>query len=700
MSSDDDMFGDPSQSPPKNSPMTSLSSITPTPTSSVKVGPGTPSPVSGTSSGEMLSSLSPVKSQNRNTTRTSPSPPSPTPPSPGRPAPELQSNFQDHEPQAQKNVELKKVSKIKIEFFDGDGVKIRQTRYSNHAEIIDIVSNVVRSTETNYLSAAASKLCESDLFKHEIHEYVIKNISKQVEAFITSEDCPLRNPNLMSEIEKLSEFDFEQVFMKCMELGGEFLNSICKICFGVDRIDGDGQKYLRQRLLAILAISTFSRSRKVNVFQKILGEFFKLKNTGKQALQLLHRLGLSVVTMSIRADQDVIGTHFLNETKRRKYEIETWFERRKMLESILDKTKLSVEFIDEKYVPAIVDLGEEYPKTKEKHDLYQPDEYVLELIKQHGGDAEIAVERHLDSRPKLYDVSYDNIDITVNSHEFIMGQKDNSIHWCSSIVVEDVVEAREISDVNVDRNILKSDFEERIDLTTDEIEHVFDSYVELVANFIAANWPNVLPDLKVSRIKHQYSQEFEKEVKIFTGPLVCETESTLEGISKVITTLTDDLCPTIQNEEGKNVPIFPTTFSGDQKTEKSARSAQLALLDNGSMRDKLGFIEGRHELLHFMFMLTDIGLDMFADKDNIEEAVSLSRLIKLLNPKLENKKGKDHYYAFRDLYSDIYLGQLGEFLRNFLNISSLETDGTPDVIKMEKVMGKKQLLLKNLVCSW
>ena len=88
---------------------------------------------------------------------------------------------------------LKKVAKIKIEFLDCDGVKIQQTRYSNHADaeiLIDMVSNVVRSTESNYVSAAVSKLCESDLFKHEVHEHVIKNISKQLETFISSEDCP------------------------------------------------------------------------------------------------------------------------------------------------------------------------------------------------------------------------------------------------------------------------------------------------------------------------------------------------------------------------------------------------------------------------------------------------------------------------------------------------------------------------------
>jgi hypothetical protein len=194
--------------------------------------------------------------------------------------------------------------------------------------------------------------------------------------------------------------------------------------------------------------------------------------------------------------------------------------------------------------------------------------------------------------------------ITVNSNEYLLGQKDNSIHWCSSIVVEDAIDAIEISDIKHDRSILGRDFEERIDLTNGERGHLFEDYVQLISNLIANNWPNLFPDMEAKRIKHQYSKEFEKEIKIFTGPLVCETESTLEGISKVITNLTDGLCPTVLNEDGQNVPIFPTTFSGDQKTEKSARSAQLALLDNGSMRDKLSYIVGRHKLLHYMFMLT------------------------------------------------------------------------------------------------
>ena len=167
-----------------------------------------------------------------------------------------------------------------------------------------------------------------------------------------------------------------------------------------------------------------------------------------------------------------------------------------------------------------------------------------------------------------------------------------------------------------------------------------------------------VPDLDLTTIKHQYSEEFEKGVTVWTGPLVCENESNLEGMAKIITTLTDELCPATTNRDGLKVPICPTTFSGDQKTEKASRSAQIAMMDNGNMRDKLAFVEGRHELLHFLFMFCDMVLDIFADRDNLEEASSISRLIKMLNPKIENKKAKDAYYAFRDCFSDIFVAQL------------------------------------------
>ena len=697
MSSDEDLF---SESPAKKPKWSQVSSISPTPPTA-KEGPGTPSSLSGMLSSQPLSSLSSQGMEKKEQSSSSISPLHPLldflPSQNSSPLYDPCTPEQKQTPKPRNQT----VTQIKIEFLDDEGNKVESTRYSSNKDIIEITSNLVRSQESNYKSSAVSKMCESVLLKDEIREYIINKISKQLDLFIASEECPLRNPNLLSEIEGLSEFNFDDVLNKCRVAGGlELMDSISKICFGVGvKVDGwqNQKKYLKQRLLTVVAISSFSRSQKVNVVQRVLGEFFKLNSTGKQALQLLHRLGLSMVSMSIRADQDEIGKHFLKDIKDRKEEIETWFRRKQMLERVKCEVKLAVKFTDDKYIPSIGELGEELHETVRKPEIPAADLYVLKLIEEHRNDIEKAIETHLDDRPKLYDVSYDNIDITVNSSEYLMGQKDNSLHWCSSVVFEDIIDAKEISDRNQDRNLLNIDFEKRIGLTEDEREHLLEDYVQLLINLVANNWPDVLPDLKIMRIEHQYSSLMDKEVKVYTGPLVCETESTLPGISKVITKLTDDLCPVAQNEEGQNVPIYPTIFSGDQKTEKSARSAQLALLDNGSMRDKLGFIEGRHELLHFMFMLTDVVLDLHADKDNIEEATSLSRLLKLLNPKLENKKGKDTYYAFRSFFSDIFIAQVGEFLRKFLKVKNLEQDATPESVRTEKDQSKKQGLLRLLI---
>ena len=684
MSSDEEVFTQASFKRALSSPMTSQSPA-------FKADLDTSLSLSGMSS-EFLSSIS---SRRRPNAEDSPMSTSPSSPSPSK-------SYRSPSPkECSKDLTgskvVQRVSRIRIDFLDCNGDKIENTRYSSHPEIIEIASNLIRSTEYKYRSAAVSKLCQSELMRKEINQHVVDKLSKQFTAFINSEDCPLRNPDLMEDFDQLTDFDLEEVYKKCKEQCGDLMNSISVMCFGVNMERGGmTRKYLKQRLLTIIAISAFTRSRKVNSLQKILGEFFKLKNTGKQALQLLHRLGLSQVTPSIRADLDLIGSHFLSEIKTRKYEIETWFTRRKMLEKVISDNVLTVKFVDDKYVPKIADLGGDDEEVEMKLELYQPDEHVDELIKLQNGDVKAALELHIDQRPKLFDITYDNVDITVNSNEYLLGQKDNSLHWCSSIVVEDAIDAIEISDIKHDRNIMVSDFEARIDLTSGEREHLLYDYEQLVMNLIAETWPSLFPDMKVKRIEHQYSKEFEQEVKIYTGPLICETESTLEGIAQVIKSLTDDLCPTAVNEEGQHVPIFPTTFSGDQKTEKSSRSAQLALLDNGSMRDKLGFIVGRHELLHYMFMLSDVCLDLFADKENIEEASSLSRLLKLLNPRLENKKAKDHYYAFRDLFSDIYVALLGEFLRKFLDVTNLEEDATPDSIKSEEDFSKKQKLLKNL----
>ena len=225
-------------------------------------------------------------------------------------------------------------------------------------------------------------------------------------------------------------------------------------------------------------------------------------------------------------------------------------------------------------------------------------------------------------------------------------------------------------------------------------------YTTLVMNIIADNWPSLLPDIKKVHIPHQYSKEFEKNVPMWTGPLIFESENNLDGMKKVITQLVDVICPAIENKKGKKVPVYPTTFSGDNKSEQSARSAQLALADNGDMKDQLAFIEGRHEMLHFLFMYVEVLFNILADKNNLEEAACLSRLIQWLNPKLENKHAKDDYYKFRDVITDIYIALLGENLRHFLKVDSLEIDATPVSVKVEKNPANKQTLIFELIRSF
>ena len=75
-----------------------------------------------------------------------------------------------------------------------------------------------------------------------------------------------------------------------------------------------------------------------------------------------------------------------------------------------------------------------------------------------------------------------------------------------------------------ERNILNVPYEERINVTRMELEHLLKDYTLFAMNTIAIFFPEAFPDLKEVEIKHQYSSSFEKEVKIHTGPLVFHTE--------------------------------------------------------------------------------------------------------------------------------------------------------------------------------
>ena len=153
------------------------------------------------------------------------------------------------------------------------------------------------------------------------------------------------------------------------------------------------------------------------MYQKIIGEFLKRRNTSKHCLQFLHRVGLSLVTMSVRSDQQKMGCNFLKEVSERKAEVEAWAVRRtvlgKMAKQELIKSQfvqsspghLKLSFISDEVVEAIVDLGE---KKETESEVLMQDPAMQEIISCFGSASE-ALEAHLDCRPKLQDVTYDNI---------------------------------------------------------------------------------------------------------------------------------------------------------------------------------------------------------------------------------------------------------------------------------------------------
>ena len=322
MSSSEDMFLDLSQSPPSkstNSPMES------SPSSSLLVAisgvtPGSPSPTP------------PAVSQ------INPSPTSPTPPSPLDSQPiNLGHEEQNFNILPDSLINEAFVKEIKIEFYDDNGTRIRQTRFSQDIEIIDIVSSLIRAKEPQKNAATVSKLCESDLFKRPLQKQVLQNFSQAFSEYVSSEKCPLNNKYLFMDFEDLMNVDLTKIIDECLSEANEVFSAVCFLCFGVDLNNIQDHKHVKQRLTAVLSIAAFSRNQKTNTVQKILGEYFKLNNTGKQALQLLQRLGLTLVPKSVRENQDRIGTHFLHEVEDRKKEIEIWHHQRNVLESLVKK---------------------------------------------------------------------------------------------------------------------------------------------------------------------------------------------------------------------------------------------------------------------------------------------------------------------------------------------------------------------------
>ena len=520
-----------------------------------------------------------------------PTPPTPTPPTPTPPTPtptpptqQCQAEFleagENHDvifgsvlKGDCKLANISECSQIRLDFLDSAGNKVSPSRYTDNSEVIKIMKSLIRSENPLFRNSAAGNIANSELLKTDIHNHVLQNVSREFSDFLSLDECPLKDTRLFKNFANLAEIDLDCIVDKCVGLAGNLLKSLGTICFGVENMEemlAKNTKYEKQRLLAIIAISAITRNRNNNVIQKILGEFLKIKSSNRQVLQLIQRMGLSLVSKTIRSDMDVISTHFMNEVEDRKLRIEQWAMEREMYEkevkAELTKNaqnfnsqnfgrKLYVKYTQNELIPPIVDLSElEFVNAN-----IVPNTHVIEMIHKHGS-AEKALDDHLDNRPADFTVTYDNIDIGVTPNEFI-GEvtKDQSLHWCSSMVFEDVVRGNELIDDHAERTE-NVDFNELVKLTEDERNHLLADYTQLVINIVVNNWPNSFPEMKSKHIAHQYTREFEAGVRSLTGPLVCETESTLEGISCVIKTLVEAVCPSKVDERGLKSPIHPTTF--------------------------------------------------------------------------------------------------------------------------------------------
>ena len=123
------------------------------------------------------------------------------------------------------------------------------------------------------------------------------------------------------------------------------------------------------------------------------------------------------------------------------------------------------------------------------------DQYLLNLLSE-SSNAKEALEEHLDNKPKVLTVSYDNIDGTSKSSDFVIGDESlNSYHWCSSVVFEDVVSAKELTDSKVQPSILEVPADVRMCITNAEQEHLLSCYTQFVMHLIKTNWPNAFPKM-------------------------------------------------------------------------------------------------------------------------------------------------------------------------------------------------------------
>ena len=243
-----------------------------------------------------------------------------------------------------------KICQVRLEFLNRDGVAVASSRSTSHPELVSILQAMIRSeTHVKLRNSCVSKLIQSSIFQSEIQNQVILHLSRSFSNFLSSRDCAFRNQDLFkSDLEELLSLDLNDIFMSVTSACPEFVNQLCVLCFNAtlkEVLEGINNKFEKQRIFAILSIAAFTRNQKANIFQKIFGNFCKKKNTSKQCLQLLQRIGVSLVPPTLRADEDKLGSTFMNEVTQRKVEVEEWSKLREFLEEMS-----SIEEIQEKFI--------------------------------------------------------------------------------------------------------------------------------------------------------------------------------------------------------------------------------------------------------------------------------------------------------------------------------------------------------------
>ena len=81
----------------------------------------------------------------------------------------------------------------------------------------------------------------------------------------------------------------------------------------------------------------------------------------------------------------------------------------------------------------------------------------------------------------------------------------------------DVVDGREVVDTEEDRNILAVPFEERINVTQNEKEHLLKDYTIFVMNTIVAHFPEAFPNLKSIKLNISIPENLKKKLKFSLG---------------------------------------------------------------------------------------------------------------------------------------------------------------------------------------